>query len=196
MTNKQFVKYERQFTYDLLKKLNLEQWNAKTLCAGWTVEDLAAHLVTRERSLIGGIGLVVASLQKLHDKRIERVKLHGHDYILRKLNKYPWYMPASVNTAEFWVHNEDFLRGELRMSRPKPSNQDNSILWKSLKSMSKIRKNLLSDIGNVDFVNSQTKEVIKLRFNKRNKVVTITGTAGELLLYFYGRRKVAKVNMR
>lgn len=105
-------------------------------------------------------------------------------------------MPASVNTAEFWVHNEDFLRGALSMSRPKPSNQDNSILWKSLKSMSKIRKNLVSDIGNVDFVNSQTEEVIKLRFNKRNKVVTISGTAGELLLYFYGRRKVAKVNIR
>ena len=81
MTKKEFVKSERQFMLDLLKKLTLEQWKAKTLCEGWTVEDLAGHIVSRERNIIGGIGLVVPVLHKLHDKRIERVLARGHQYI-------------------------------------------------------------------------------------------------------------------
>lgn len=195
MTKKEFVKSERQFMLDLLKKLTPEQWKAKTLCEGWSVEDLAAHMVSRERNIIGGIGLVVPGLHRLHDKRIERVSARGHQYILEKLSKYPSHMPASLNTAEFWVHNEDILRGELNMDRPAPNKAVNVVLWDSLKGLVKVKKSLVVDIGNADLVNSETNEHIRIRFDKKPNITTIIGTASELLLYFYGRRSVAKVKI-
>ena len=193
MTKKEFVKAQRQFTIELLKELKPEQWKYKTLCKGWSVEDLAAHLVTRERNIIGGMGLVVPGLHRLHDKRIAEVTTHSHEYIIEKLEKYPSHMPASLNTAEFWVHNEDLLRGELEMSRAVPSKQENEILWSALKGFAKVRKRLMNDLGNVDLINTDTKEKLQIRFNKKPETTTITGLSGELLLYFYGRRSVAKV---
>lgn len=195
MTNKQFVKNERQFTVDLLKKLEPERWNAKTLCEGWSVEDLTAHMVSRERSLIGGIGLVVPGLHSLHDKRIEKVVAHGHQYILEKLSRFPFYIPASLNTAEFWVHNEDLLRGELKISRPAPTKADNEILWGSLKGLIRIKKGLVADLGNARFINTETNEELVTKQKNSTKKTTISGTAGELLLYFYGRRKAAIVKI-
>lgn len=195
MTQKEFVQSERQFTISLLKELKPEQWGAQTLCEGWSVEDLAAHLVSRERNLIGGIGLVVPGLHKLHDKRIVKVAAHGHEYIIEKLSKYPSYMPAGLNTAEFWVHNEDFLRGELQMSRPVPSKAENAILWNSLKGLAKVRKAMLKDLGDVELVNTENHEIINISFKNQNKKTIVSGTAGELLLFFYGRRHSAKVKI-
>ncbi len=195
MTKKEFVKSERDYTVYLLKKLKPEQWSAKTLCEGWSVEDLAAHLVSRERNIIGGLGLVVPRFQQLHDKRLARVAARGHEYILEKLEKYPWYMSASINIAEFWVHNEDIVRGELTMSRPAPDKQGNELLWASLKGLTKVRKSMLKDLGDVVLKNKETNQSISIDFNNHSKKTTITGTAGELLLFFYGRRKAAKVSI-
>lgn len=195
MTKKEFVQSERQFTVDLLKKLKPEQWSAQTLCEGWGVEELAAHLVTRERNIIGGFGLVVPSLQKLHDKRLAKVAARGHEYIIEKLVKYPWYMPASINVAEFWVHNEDFLRGELRMKRPAPTKKENEIIWSSLKGLVKVRKTMLKDLGDVELKNTENNEEIEINFDSKNKKTIVVGTAGELLLFFYGRRNAAKVKI-
>lgn len=196
MNKKQFVQAERNYTVELLKKLKPEQWSAMTLCERWSVEYLAAHLVTRERNIIGGIGLVVPGLQKLHDKRLAKVAARGHEYIIEKLQKYPWYMPASLNTAEFWVHNEDFLRGDLKMSRPDPTKQENEIIWSSLKGLVKVRNSMVKDLGNVTLHNIETKEKLQITSKKSNKKTIISGTAGELLLYFYGRRDVAKVEVK
>lgn len=203
MTKKEFVKNERLFTVELLKQLKPEQWKAKTLCAGWSIEDLAAHLVSRERNIIGGIGLVVPSLQQLHDKRLAKVVARGHEYIIEKLQKYPWYMPASVNVAEFWVHNEDMLRGDLQLSRLKPTKDENKILWDSLNGLVKVKKSMVSDIGNVDFINSENKETLQIKFKRpglknspRPGLTLVSGTAGELLLWFYGRRDAANVTIK
>lgn len=195
MTQKQFVKKERNFTIKLLSSLSDAEWQAKTLCEGWKVEDLAAHLVVRERSLIGDIGLIVPSLHKLHDKRIMKMVKKGHKHIIEKLNKYPIYMPYIVNTAEFWVHNEDFLRGELNRNRSKPNIEQEKILWESLKSFAKINKSALKDIGSVILKNSLNKEEINIKFRDSKHTKIVRGTPGELLLYFYGRRNSARIKI-
>ena len=195
MTQQHFVQAERKFTIEFLEKLKPEQWSAKTLCAGWSVEDLAAHLVSRERNIIGGLGLVVPGLHKLHDKRIAKVHAHGHEYMIEKLKKYPYYMPAALNTGEFFVHNEDFLRGELKMSRPAPSKEVNAILWGSLKGLVNVKKALVADVGDVTLVNAESNEKLVIKVKDSKKQTVISGPAGELLLFFYGRRDVAKVSI-
>ena len=37
MTNKDFVKAEREYMIKFLQKLTPRQWEASTLCEGWTV---------------------------------------------------------------------------------------------------------------------------------------------------------------
>lgn len=194
MTKKEFVQSERQFTVDLLKKLTPEQWRASTLCAGWTVEDLAAHLVVRE-GIIAPIGLVIPPLHRIHDNRIEKMKAKGHAEIIKKLQKYPWYIPAVANTGEFYVHNEDLLRGGLKMSRPEPNKAAQAILWNSLNGLVKIKKGLVKDLGNVMIENSQTADVLTIANAKNQEDTTIKGQASEVLLYFYGRRSAAKVKV-
>lgn len=195
MTKKQFVQSERQFTVELLKKLTPNQWQASTLCAGWTIEDLAAHLVSRERNIIGSIGLVVPGLHFVHDKRLEKIKAKGHQFIISRLERYPWWMAATLNTAEFYVHNEDMLRGGLKMSRPEPNKATQAILWDSLSGLVKIKKGLVKDLGNVMIENSQTADVLTIANSKNQQDTTINGLASEELLYFYGRRAVAKVKV-
>ena len=36
--------------------------DAPTLCAGWTVSDLVAHLILREDSIPAGLGMVIPAL--------------------------------------------------------------------------------------------------------------------------------------
>lgn len=194
MTSKEFTKSERQFTANTLSKLTPSQWQDDSLCDGWTVEDVAAHLIVRE-GLIAPIGIVFHSLHKIHDYAIRRVESKGHEYIIARVRKCPWYMPAAVNVAEFYVHNEDILRGGLHMQRPIPAGESAVLLWSSLKGIARIRPKLVSDLGEVTLVNKQTGQELHVKAKDGNKSTTITGDPGELLLYFYGRRSAAKVTI-
>ncbi len=194
MTKKEFVEAERKYMIELLKKLTPSQWHADSLCEGWTVEDVAAHIVVRE-GLIGPIGIVVPQLHKVHDKRIKRLEEKGHAVIIQKLERYPWYMPAIANTAEFYIHNEDILRGSLNMHRSDPNKKAGEILWQALKGMVKIRKSLISDLGNVQFENSQSGAVVTVVNKHSQKDTVVSGMPGELLLFAYGRRSAAKVKI-
>lgn len=196
MTKKQFVQSERQFTVELLKKLTPNQWQASTLCAGWTIEDLAAHLVSRERNIIGSIGLVVPGLHFVHDKRIEKIKAKGHQFIISRLERYPWWMAATLNTAEFYVHNEDMLRGELHLHRTPPSEAGQAILWSALAGLMKVKKTMVKDLGNVMIENTHNSDDILIANHHSKQDTTIRGQANELLLFCYGRRAAAKVKVK
>lgn len=195
MTKKEFVLSERQFLIKLLKQLSPKQWHYKTLCEGWSIDDLAAHIVARESSTISNIGIVVPIFHSLHDKRIAKIKAKGHDYIISKLEQYPWWMPAVANTAEFYIHNEDILRSQLKIHRPEPSKEAGEILWQSLKGLTTIRKDLVSDLGSVQLENIQTGAVLTLENKRKRKDTVVSGLPGELLLFVYGRRSAAKVKI-
>ena len=196
MNKKIFVESERKFTIDLLKKLPRPKWQATTLCKGWTVEDLATHLVVRERHPLNDLGLIAPRFMNSHNNKIKSLESNGHKYIIEKLSHYPWWMPASLNVAEFWVHNEDFLRGSLKMSRPKPSKDVENLLWGALKGLVKINKPMLAALGSVIIANDLNDDRITVENRNSDKVVTLSGTAGELLLYCFGRRAAAKVKIK
>lgn len=179
---------------EFLAKLKPEKWRETSLCKGWSVEDVAAHIVVRE-GIIGPIGIVIPSLHSLHDSRVKKLETKGHKAIISKLKKYPWYMPAAVNVAEYYVHNEDILRGGLKMGRPKPNKEEQEILWQALKGLVKVQKHLVADLGSVQLENIQTGAVITITSKQSLKDTVITGQAGELLLFFYGRRAAAKVKI-
>lgn len=195
MTKKDFVNSERSYTVDLLKKLKPQQWQARTLCLDWSVEDLSAHLVAREHSAVGGLGLISERFYSLHQSRLEKVKKKGHKYIISELEKMPWYIPASANVAEFWIHNEDILRGELNMKRSEPDLEVQKYFWSTLKLLARLQKSTLSDLGSVILENTQTNQLITLTNHHSDKNTIIKGLPGELLLYFYGRKEAAKIKL-
>lgn len=195
MSKKEFVQSERRYTVNLLKSLTNRQWHAATLCKGWDVGDIAAHLVARERSVYSDVGLIIESLHYVHDKKISRIKARGQSYILSKLAHYPWWMPAVANVAEFYVHNEDILRGNLKMRRTKPNKEAGEILWQALRGLVKIRRELVADLGNVQLENIETGAVLTIPNKTAQKDTIIAGLPGELLLFFYGRRNAAKVKI-
>lgn len=196
MKKKAFVVKQRNELVALLKSLSDKQWHNQTLCTGWSIEDLSAHLLVREHNIVAGIGLVIPQLADLHDKCMQKTRAKGHEYIIQKLKKYPWYMPASVNVAEFWVHNQDIVRGELKAPVPTLTLEEEMMLWQSLKGLVMVRKSMVRDLGSVVLENSQTKEQIHIEQKGSNKHTRVAGTAGELLLFFYGRRKAAKVHIQ
>ena len=45
---------ERALLLDALASLTREQWDVPTVCAGWSVKDIAAHLVADDLSAVSG----------------------------------------------------------------------------------------------------------------------------------------------
>ena len=104
-------------------------------------------------------------------------------------------MAAVLNTAEFYVHNEDMLRGGLAKHRSAPSAEAAEILWQALSGLVRVKKDMVADLGNVQLRNAKTGAIITIPNHHAMQDTVVSGPAGEVLLYFYGRRKAAKVSV-
>lgn len=196
MSASDLIQSERQFTVDFLSSLGKEQWLAASLCRGWTVEDVAAHLIVRERNPLGGIGIVIPRLESLQEGAMKKPEGRGHKYIIQKLSKIPWYFrSAGFNVGEFYVHNEDMLRGELRKTRPNPSAEMEKHLWRDLKTLIRFRKDQVAGLGTLELHNQLTGEQYRLVSKIDSNTTVVSGKPSELILYFYGRRNAAKVEV-
>src|SRR5205085_9666536 len=75
----------------LLASLSAEEWQAATLDEGWSVEDLAAHVVVRERYLRDNVRALIfrgrAGLGP--DALLAREKARGHAALLSALRTMP-----------------------------------------------------------------------------------------------------------
>src|SRR3954471_19789461 len=70
MSRGSWAQVERARLCDLLDEVGPD---APTLCAGWNTGDLAAHLVVRENSLLGGAGILVPALATVTARAMQRV---------------------------------------------------------------------------------------------------------------------------
>ena len=187
---------ERRELCDLLEEVGPD---APTLCGTWTTADLAAHLVVRERDLIGGAGIIVPWLAGTTEKHMaSQLRRHGFPGLVDLIRSGPPFGPMKVpavrhlaNIVEFFVHHEDVRRPHglaPRTDRPELDDE----LWGMLKRMAPfmVRKagvkgvhlRLVRDTGAVVGAGGGDQEV------------TITGPAGELVLELYGRQSVAQVS--
>ena len=55
------VRSQRLAVADLLESLDAAQWQHPSLCEGWTVQDVAAHLTLQEVSVLDGLRMVARS---------------------------------------------------------------------------------------------------------------------------------------
>lgn len=91
--------------------------DAPTLCGGWTVRDLAAHLVLRERRPDAAAGIVIPALAGYTARAQQRLTdtTDWRDLLDMVASGPPLYSPFKlldplVNTTEMFIHHEDVRR--------------------------------------------------------------------------------------
>ena len=171
--------------------------DAPTLCEGWAVRDLAAHIVVRESRL----DLAPAILLPIGQDRLEREqgKIAAGDFpaLIETVRTGPpvWHparIPAidlRMNLVEFVVHTEDVVRGDGAVG-PRREVPDAVVkaTWATLRTMARLlfRRSAVS----VTLVAPGYGEVTAVR--KDGPGVTLTGAPIELVLTAYGRDQAAQ----
>ena len=187
--------HERRDLCDLMARVGAD---APTLCEGWTVKHLAAHLAIRERDLRAGPGIVFGGPFAAYTNNLmEREMQRTFQSIVTRVRTPPpgplsiGAIRSAASFSEYLVHHEDVRRanGEgPRVDRPDLQAE----AWKTL-----------SRIGGLMVRKARTGRALKLvatgtspgtkSFGK-GPTVMITGEPVELLLYLQGRRSAAVVS--
>lgn len=187
---------EREHLADLLDRLGPD---APTLLAPWTTHDLAAHLVLREHDSLAGPGLVLPGPWE-HFAERRRNKLARRDFrsLVAMFRSEPprgffridWVRRVpSLN--EFFVHHEDVRRANGRGPRANPPAMD-AALWHNASSAPWFLTRRLRGAGLV-LEWTGTPETVRAR--RGEPTARIAGAPGEILLYLFGRRRVAQVEV-
>lgn len=171
---------------------------APTLCAGWTAHDLAAHLVARERRPDSGPGLLIGALAGWTERVRRGYTRRPFEELLRLIASgppltSPFALPgvdAAVNLSEHFVHTEDVRRAA---DAWQPRGLDPGLekaLWRMLTARGRL---LLRRVPAA--VVLATPDGQRDRVKDGDGEVVLTGTPGELVLYAFGRRDHARVNL-
>jgi uncharacterized protein (TIGR03085 family) len=189
---------ERLLLCDELDRLGPDQ---PTLCEGWETRDLAAHLLVREHRPDLSAGRFVPFLSGHLDKEQGRIA-HG-DYaalVDRVRRGAPAWNPMAhpkvdevANLVEFFVHHEDVRRAQPVWEPRELSEQLSGKLWTALRRSARLmfRK---APTGIVLIAKGQGRHAAKLP--DEHGTVVLRGTPAELVLYAYGRKGVARVELQ
>jgi uncharacterized protein (TIGR03085 family) len=168
--------------------------DAPTLCGRWTVRDLAAHLVVRERRPDASAGVVIKPLAGYLSSVQARAAGRPFTELLEQIRTGPpWWSPlrpvdAVANLTEMFVHHEDVRRGEPGWEPRELAAEDEARLWRSLRPMARMayRKAPVS----VVLATPRGERVTAHRAAARSLEVVLTGPPSELLLHAFGRNAV------
>lgn len=165
--------------------------DAPTLSGDWTVRDLLAHLVLRERRLDAAPGILLSPLAAYTQKVQGRLAAQGFDELVDQVRSGPpvWspfrLLDAQVNGMELFVHHEDIRRAEPGWQpRLLPATQQQD-LWGKLKAIGRLGYRS-SPVGVV----LQRTSGAQLTAKKGPRPVTLVGEPAELLLHAMGRDEV------
>ncbi|KIQ20653.1 hypothetical protein ASG56_18440 [Rhodococcus sp. Leaf7] len=168
--------------------------DAPTLCGDWTVRDLAAHLVIRERRLDAAPGIFLPPLAGYTRKVQDGVAAGEWVSLVDDVRTGPpvWspykLLDAQVNLGEMFVHHEDIRRAGTAAPSPRElSPEMQSALW-----------GLLGLLGRIAYrsapvrVAVETPDGRRRAFGKKSasRTVTLRGEPAELVLHAFGRDAV------
>ncbi|WP_062991084.1 TIGR03085 family metal-binding protein [Nocardia anaemiae] len=167
--------------------------DAPTLCGGWTVRDLAAHLVVRERRPDASPGIMLKPLAGyLESVQAKAARRPFPDLLADVRSGPPWWSPlkpldAVVNLTEMFVHHEDVRRGVPGWEPRELPAADEDKLWSGLRRMGRMayRKAPVT----VELATHDGRRVV-VHTKPGTAPVTLTGMPSELLLHAFGRDEV------
>lgn len=178
---------ERQQMADLMESVGPD---APTLCEGWAVRDLAAHLVTRERRPDAMPGILLPALAG-HTERVQSgYAKRDFAALLGLLRSGPpvyspfWAIDGQANLGEMFIHHEDVRRAREDWQPREMSAKTQDAFWRSLKLIAKrsYRKSPVT-IALARDDNGDTATPV----HKGGPMVTLRGAPSELLMHAFGR---------
>ncbi|RUL94305.1 TIGR03085 family metal-binding protein [Verrucosispora sp. FIM060022] len=189
-----YARSERQALTDLMSGLGPD---APTINEGWTVRDLAAHLVVRERRPDAAAGLVLAPLRDRGERIRRQVAAGDWAQLLDQVRHPPVWSPMSnpltdelANMMEFFIHHEDVRRAQPQWQpRQLPAELDQA-LWR--RSSTLARMALRRFPAQLTVAAPGHGEVATGRGGEPLRLV---GAPGELILFLSGRQRVAQVEI-
>jgi uncharacterized protein (TIGR03085 family) len=193
-----FDEQERRALCDLFEELGAD---APTLLKGWTAKDLASHIVLRERDLIAGPCLVLPGpFQRFAERR--RVRLaeqREFDWLVARIRSGPprglfrvGWVRSVPNLNEFFVHQEDVRRANGLGPRESLAPAMEAALWRNVRQGSRYLSRRLHDVG-LEIRWAGTDERMTVR--EAEPTARLSGPAGELLLFMFGRQGAARVEV-
>jgi uncharacterized protein (TIGR03085 family) len=189
------VEYERAQLATLLTDLGPD---APTLCEGWTTRDLAAHLVMRERRVDAAIGIAVAPLAG-HTESVRRgYAAKPYDELVAMVrdgasrwSPFGWGTANRLlNTTEYFVHHEDVRRAQPGWEPRELPERVQDAHWKIVLMRGRFGFRRLSygiELRRPDGTSAVVRD--------RDPRAVLAGEPAELLMYMYGRRDRARVEV-
>lgn len=190
-----YARLERDALADTLLEVGPD---APTLCEGWTARDLAAHIVVRDRRPDAGPGILLKPLAG-YTERVQRHYRDGMDYpdLVRLVRNPPAWSLLSLppldelaNTVEFFVHTEDVRRGAPGWTVRRLDHGLGTLLWPRARMLARLRLRRFDAPSRV-----VAPGYGEMRVRTGEPEVEVTGDPGELVLFFYGRRGAANVEI-
>jgi uncharacterized protein (TIGR03085 family) len=198
-----YAQSERRALADTLVEVGPD---APTLCSGWTAADLAAHLVIREARPDAALGIVFHPTARW-TARVQtslRDRLAFGTLFERIRKGPPVWSPARIgaldramNTIEFFVHHEDLRRGMVPQPPRDLEPEFEALLWQRLRGTAKLMFRG-APVGVTLVHTSSDKAAPRATVVAKHanpQMVTVAGTAGELVLFAFGRTDAAEVDL-
>ena len=183
---------ERAELSDLLEAVGPD---APTLCEGWTTRDLAAHLIVREARPDAAIGVVGGPTAGWTEKVQNREAQNDYEVLVDKVRTGPpllsvFSLPGAaslMNLIEYVVHHEDVIRAQPGWTARELPDDLSGELWRRLRVPARgafrhaatgVTLERTDGRGGLGVVRSG------------EPMVTVRGSALELLMLAFGRRAV------
>lgn len=172
--------------------------DAPTILDGWDAQDLLEHLIIREHRpdlLVGSQVPVGAVTDWVEAERAKLRELDWADQVARFRAGPKRFSPvrgvdALMNTGEYFVHHEDLRRARRGWEPRELGEQAERELWSVLKRMARMLVR-----ADVDVTLVAPQGGLRIRTRGAQGSVRVHGKLSELLLWVFGRDRVARVSV-
>ena len=203
MSQPTWAQRERQELCRLLEEVGPD---APTLCGDWTTRDLAAHLIVREARPDAAAGIVFKPMAAWTNRIQEKAAKEPWSEMIHTIRTGPpklsvFSLPkadALANTTEYYVHLEDVRRAEPEWEPRKLPPKFSDSLWKVTSSRARgFYRHVPVGVvlERTDGSGDQSSEANSVKAATGSPIVTVSGPAQELLLFSFGRKDYAVVDI-
>ena len=161
---------------------------APTLCEGWDVTRLLAHLQVREHAPYSALGELSATFRPVQQRATDRRLAWPFSVLVAQVRRPPFLLralpglDAVMNGAEYFVHHEDIRRAQPDWEPRQLDDATRDAVWKAACQMGMfVSRKLPVPVVIAD--GAGRRHTVK----KGESPVTVTGEPAELALYLTGR---------
>ena len=198
-----FVRRERHALCETALVLGPDE---PTLCEGWTVRDLIAHLLVRDSPSIAAAGISIPLMSRFTERAMAAAAREPFEAMVRRLRDpgiTPYRLPGVervVNTLEFFVHHEDLRRAQPDWEPRVLTEADQEELWRLLKGVAKLRARkvgyglVIRGHTRVDATSRAGSRHLETTARRGSTPIRLTGPVTELVMVLFGRRQAREVS--